>query len=482
MSDLRAVLVVAGLMLLALAAAMGAPLLMEAASGGADAGAFGVAMLITGFCGGVLVLIARGPVEHLSVRGAFLVTTLSWLALTAFAAIPFALAQMPLSVTDAVFESMSGLTTTGSTVIMDLEAQSAGVLLWRAILQWIGGVGIVVTAIAVLPLLRVGGMQLFRMESSDTSEKMLPRATEIAGAITSIYVALTALCAFTYLALGMPAFDAVAHAMTTIATGGFSTKNASMGAFTDTGADIAAVVFMLAGALPFGLYMLAMRGQTLRALRDSQARAFLATALILTLFMTVYLVATGAAGDLGPLRAAAFNVVSVLTGTGYATANYALWGAPAAAFFFLLTFVGGCAGSTACGIKIFRFQVAGAAILTQARRMARPHAVVRLRFDGRVLPDETIRSVLSFMYVYLTLYATFAMILALLGLDTVLALSAAATAISNVGPALGPTVGPAGTFAPLPDAAKWVLAAAMLIGRLEVFAVLVLFSPRFWRS
>ncbi len=482
MSDARPVLIVCGLLLLALTVAMGAPMLAEAATGGADVGPFMIAAAMSGFVGAVLTLAARGPVEALSVRAAFLVTTVSWLALTAFAAIPFSVSSAKLSVTDAFFEAMSGLTTTGATVMRDLETRSPGILLWRAILQWIGGVGIVVTAIAVLPLLRVGGMQLFRMESSDTSEKMLPRATEIAGFIGMIYLGLTGACAVTYAGLGMSGFDAIAHAMTTIATGGFSTSSRSMGAFTDTGADMAAIVFMLAGGLPFGLYMLAVRGQWGLAARDPQSRAFLALAIALTAMMTAYLLAAGVETELGPLRAAAFNVVSILTGTGYATADYAMWGPFAATFFFVLMFIGGCAGSTACGIKIFRFQVAIAALFAHALRMIRPNAVVRARYAGRPLPEETVRSVLSFFYVYLTLFAVLAMVLALFGLDSITALSAAATAISNVGPALGPTVGPMGDFAPLPDGAKWAMAAGMLVGRLELFTVLVLFTPSFWRA
>lgn len=486
MTAFRPVVLVTGVLLIGLAAAMLAPMLVAMfASREEDWQAFAWSAAATGFVGAALAISARGPVDNLDVRAAFLLTVVSWVSLAAFAALPLGMSG-ELGAADAFFEAMSGLTTTGSTVMTGLELTDRAVLLWRAILQWIGGVGIVVTAIAILPLLKVGGLQLFRLESSDRSEKLLPRAREIAGLIALIYVGLTAICAIVYRMLGVPGFDAIAHAMTTIATGGFSTSDASMGAFMDERADIAAIFFMLAGGMPFGVYMIALRGNWRAALSDPQMRAFLALSGALVAIMTGYLTLASDLEFARAARLAAFNVVSILTGTGYATADYAgadvRWGPFAFAFFFLLTFVGGCAGSTTCGIKIFRFQVMFAALKAYLSEMVRPHGVAPIRYAGRKLTDDTVYSVLSFVFLYLASFAVLAIIMSLLGEDFTTAVSAAATSISNVGPGLGGTIGPAGTFASLPDNAKWVLSVGMLVGRLEVLAVLVLFAPSFWRS
>ncbi len=521
MSEYRPVVLVTGFLLIGLAGAMLPPMVLDILDDEPEWRAFAWSALICAVAGTAMALAARGRVEMLTVRGAFVLTVASWLALAAFAALPFLLSG-DFGLEDSFFEAMSGLTTTGATMMTGLDFEDEGILLWRAILQWIGGVGIVVTAIALLPLLRIGGMQLFRLESSDQSEKVVPRAPQLAAMIGGVYLGLTLACAAIYALLGMSAFDSIAHAMTTVATGGFSTSDASMGAFTGYGADIAAIFFMIAGASPFAAYVLALRGEWRGALGDPQLRGFLIVVAILIGVMTLYLMSHGvlvaaapsvaapgeplacppgasvsvsSAGELrcerdletGALfRLAAFNVVSILTGTGYATADFAgrdmLWGPFAFAFFFTIMFVGGCAGSTACGIKIFRFQVLLIALRGYLSSMTRPHSVAPLRYAGRELPAQTIYSVLNFIFLFILSFAALAMAMAAFGLDTVTALSAAATAICNVGPGLGPVVGPAGNFANLPDAAKLVLAFGMLVGRLEALTVLVLFAPRFWRS
>jgi len=482
MRDLRPVVLVTGVLLVGLGAAMLAPMIADLLAGSPDWRAFAGAAIACGFFGSAMAISARGPVKSMSVRAAFLMTVFSWLALTAFAAIPFLFARIGLSLSDAFFEAMSGLTTTGATVITGLDTKPPGVLLWRAILQWIGGVGVVVTAIAILPLLQIGGMQLFRTESSDASDKILPRAGEIAGLISTIYLTLTIACAAVYAALGMPAFDAVAHAMTTIATGGFSTSDGSMGTFMVHGADIAAVVFMLSAALPFSVYMLAMRGDLAAFWRDGQVRSFLILVVTLVAIMTLYLAWSDRYSDGPALRYAAFNVVSILTGTGYATTAYDAWGPFAVAFFFCIMFIGGCAGSTTCAIKIFRFQVAFVALRAFINEMIRPHNVAPMRYNNRPLPESAVYSVLSFFFLFFAVFAVTALLLAAMGEDMTTAVSAAATAVANVGPGLGSNVGPGGNFASLSPGAKWVLSAAMLIGRLEILTVLVLFAPGFWRS
>ncbi len=481
MESWKPVLLVNGTMTGILALFMLVPAAVDADAGNPDWQVFLIAAFLTGFAGGIVALASRGGGD-LNIRQAFLLTTTTWITLPAFAALPFAFSELDLSYTDSFFEAMSGLTTTGSTVISGLDDAPPGLLIWRAILQWLGGIGIIVTGVAILPMLRIGGMQLFRTESSDTSDKALPRAAEISLAISLIYAALTLICAIAMWLAGMGPFDAVAHAMTTVATGGFSTRDASLGYFDSAALDVVVTVFMLIGCLPFLLFLQAVRGQPLALWRDQQVRWFLAIVAIAVAVMTLWLAATGEAPFLTGLRYAAFNVVSILTGTGYATADYGQWGAFAVVMFFFVMFIGGCAGSTSCSIKVFRFQVLYAAAHAQMSSLLRPHGIFIAHFNRRPITEQVMDSVMSFFFLFALSFAVLAVLLTLLGLDTLTAISGAATALCNVGPGLGPVIGPSGTFAPLPDAAKWLLSAGMLLGRLELFTVLVLFTPTFWRG
>ncbi|WP_281955028.1 TrkH family potassium uptake protein [Pseudophaeobacter arcticus] len=399
-----------------------------------------------------------------------------------FAALPLLLAPIGLNVTDSLFEAVSGITTTGSTVMTGLDDAPKGVLLWRAILQWIGGVGIIVTAMAILPMLNIGGMQLFRLESSDVSDKALPKAAQLAAAIGIIYLTLTILCMAGYMIAGMSSFDAIAHAMTTLATGGYSTSDASMGGFMDGGADLVAIAFMLAGALPFGMYLVAVRGNVGSALKDPQMRGFLSVIIILIATITGFLWLSSEYTQSMSLRLAAFNVISIVTGTGYATADYNAWGPFAVSAFFAFMFIGGCAGSTACSIKIFRYQVAIEAMRAYVFKMPRQHAVAPMRYGGKPLSDAVVFSVMSFFFLFFACFGVGAVVLSMMGLDPVTAWSGAASALANVGPGLGEIIGPIGTYAPLPDGAKWVLMGGMLVGRLEIVTALVLLTPSFWRA
>jgi trk system potassium uptake protein TrkH len=480
--DLRGALLVIGLLLCLLGTAMLAPMIADLVSGSADWRAFAQGSAITVFAGGALALGNRGTVTELSLRGAFLLTAGAWFTLSAFGAIPIYLANIGATAAGAFFEASSGLTTTGSTVLTGLDTMARGVLLWRGLLNGIGGAGIIVMALAVLPVLRVGGMQLFQLESSDTSEKMLPRATEIARAIAIIYVLLVAACAIAYMVTGMNTFDAAVHAMTTVSTGGFSTSDRSMGAFTEYGADIVCIVFMILGALPFGLYVLALRGNPRRLFRDAQVRLFLGLIVGITAALTIYLWIVDIHHPATGLRLAVFNVVSIITTTGFATADYTLWGGPAVCAFFAITFLGGCAGSTTGAIKTFRIHIAALSLRAYVLSLVRPHVTHRPYYNGRPVADEEIFSVLSFLFMYFACFTALAVYLSFLGLDFETAVSGAATAISNVGPGLGATIGPAGTFQPLPDAALWALSFGMILGRLELVTVLVLLSPRFWRG
>ncbi len=480
--NFRPILLALGLLLAVLGGAMWLPALADAIAGDADWKVFLVSSLVTTFTGIALALANRGPATALTIRQAFILTTAAWLVLAAFAALPFTLSRHGLDFTDAFFEAMSGITTTGSTVISGLDESSPGILLWRALLQWLGGIGIIIMAIAILPMLGVGGMQLFRMDSSDPSEKVLPRTAQIAAATATIYLALSVVCVTALWAAGMSPFEALAHAMTTVATGGFSTSDQSVGHFSSAAVDWITTLFMILGSLPFVLYLQAVRGAPLKLWRDSQVRWFLAILAVSVLVMALRLVLDGTAGPQAALRYAAFNVVSIITGTGYSTANYGSWGGFAAVAFFFFMFIGGCAGSTSCGIKIFRFQVLVSTAGVQMRRLIQPHGVFIARFNDKPIPESVTNAVLSFIFLFVLIFAILALLLMGLGLDFVTSFSGAATAIANVGPGLGEVIGPEGTFEPLPAAAKWLLSAAMLLGRLEILTVLILFTPGFWRS
>ena len=482
MIDLRPVFFVVGLMVAALGLMMFVPMTVDFYHGDKSWQTFGISGVLTTMMGAVMATAAYTPEPNLGARGAFLLTVLSWVALSFFAAIPFLMDPMQLSFTDAMFEATSGITTTGATVLTGLDDLDKGVLLWRAILQWIGGVGIVVTAMAVLPMLKVGGMQLFRLESSDMGEKILPRGASIAKAIGIIYLILTIACAIGYMMVGMSSFNAAAHAMTTVSTGGYSTSDLSMGGYMDGGADIVGVAFMILGSLPFAAYLLMGRGDLSAPFKDPQIRAFIGLLLFLTLTVTLGLLATSGLENARALRLAVFNTVSIVTGTGFATADYQTWGTFAIGLFFVFMFVGGCAGSTTCSVKIFRYQVAFEALKSYLFRMPKQHAIAPMRYDGRPLPEQIVFSVMSFFFLFFATFAVTAILLSLIGLDPITAWSGAASAVANVGPGLGDIIGPAGTYQTLPNSAKWVLLSAMIIGRLEIVTALVIMMPGFWRG
>ena len=480
--DFRPIFLVIGILLATLALIMLIPAAVDFFAGNPDWEVFAISSGVTLFVGVAMALTSRAGAMKLSIRQAFLMTTLSWLTLTFFASLPFVYTQLGLSFTDAFFESMSGITTTGSTVITGLDSLTTGILLWRALLQWLGGIGIIVMAIAVLPMLKVGGMQLFRMESSDQSEKALPRAAQVASAIGVIYLVLTMACAGAYWLAGMSGFESFAHAMTTIATGGFSTSDGSIGHFDSAWIDTIATVFMIIGGLPFLLYLRTLQGNFGAVFSDSQVQWFLTTVAVVVIVAAGWLWLENGLGPVLALRLASFNIVSIITGTGYATSDFSQWGSFALPIFFFIMFIGGCAGSTTCGIKIFRFQVLYAAARTQIHHLLQPHGVFIPYYNRRPISEEVIVSVLSFFFMWFLSFTVLALALGLLGLDFLTAFSAAATSIANVGPALGPTIGPSGTFQSLSDEAKWLLSGGMLLGRLELFTVIVLFSRSFWRG
>ncbi|PVB60006.1 TrkH family potassium uptake protein [Labrenzia sp. 011] len=470
---------VLGFLYVGLATAMLIPAIVDVAQKNADWQAFVFSALLTGMVGMLLSLAVGGSLlEGLDTRQTFILTTLAWATLPAFGALPFL--WLGIDYADAVFEAVSGFTTTGATVLTGLDGLPPGLLVWRSIMQWMGGVGIIVMAIVLLPFLRIGGMQLFQSENSDRSEKIVSRSVELIRLLGLAYVFLTVLCIASYLATGMDLFDAFNHALTTISTGGYSTHDASFGYFTNPASGWVAVFFMIVGSLPFVLLIQALRGHPLLLWRDPQVKALLGFLALVSLTMTVYLGINMRFPFDDALLRATFNVVSIVTGTGYALGDFTQWGPPVVGVAFLLMFVGGCTGSTTGGIKMFRFLVFFGTVRAHLRRMVRPHRVMSEEYAGTRLTQELSFSVLAFLVVYMGSVGVVTVALSFFDLDLVTAVSAAATSIGNVGPGLGPVIGPGGHFAPLPDGAKWLLSFAMLVGRLELFTVLVLLDPDFW--
>jgi trk system potassium uptake protein TrkH len=433
---------------------------------------------------GILCILANLEKDlKLSLRQTFLFSTLAWVTVAIFGSLPFILSNQTFSFSDAFFESMSGITTTGATIISDLDNSPKSILLWRAIMQWLGGIGIVVMAITILPLLKVGGMQLFKMEGPDSTEKILPRTIEVAAIIISTYIVLTLFCGFFYWIFGMTVFDSVCHAMTTIATGGFSTHNDSIGFFKNSNIEIVASLFIILGSIPFISYLKFSQGNRKIFFQDVQIKGLIYLLIFSTIIMFLYLLFINYQGNLfEKIRISSFNVISILSGTGYVTDDFGLWGKFSLIFFLFLMFIGGCAGSTACGIKIFRLQMLLIFLKNQVKKLIYPNSVIITKYNNQKISDDFIRSVIIFIFSFLFIFLIIAMLLSISGLDFVTSISGAASSISNVGPGLGEIIGPDGNYKSLPDLSKWILATGMLLGRLELFAVLVLFFPSFWRN
>ena len=475
---------VLGMQFLVLTVFMFPPAAIDFIAGNPDWQVFAGSAFISGFLGLMLVTISRGAMGYgVSVREGFLLTVASWVSLTVVAAIPFWLLEheIGLSAADAWFESVSGFTTTGSTVIVGLDSLSPGILLWRSITQWIGGIGVVVMAILMLPFLRVGGMQLFQLESSERGEKFVPRAGELMSLLALTYVVLTAICTAAFVWAGMTTFDAINHAMTTLSTGGFSTHDASFGYFTEPAIHWVATVFMFAGSLPLLLFAKAIKTGSMKVWRDDQVIGYCKIVATIIIGLTVWYMLKTGAGLADSLRIVSLNAVSVITTTGFALGDYTLWAPGASGIFFLLIFLGGCTGSTSGGIKTFRLQIMTIAASNYIKHLISPNRVVVSTYNGRQITREVSAAVLAFLTVMFATVMLFTVALSFFDLDFETALSAATATVTNVGPGLGSTIGPAGNFSSLPEGAKVLLSIAMLLGRLEFFTVLVVFSRDFWR-
>ncbi len=481
LSTLRLIAFLLGIFLITLAVSMLIPVATVLVMGGDDRiSDFLLPSAITVTMGVLMAMPGYPKNVQMRPRDMYLLTTASWLVVCGFAALPMVFIQH-INYTDSFFETMSGITTTGSTVLTGLDTASPGLLIWRSMLHWLGGIGFIGMAVAVLPLLRVGGMRLFQTESSDRSEKVMPRSHMVAKYILAVYVAFTVLGFFAFWWAGMTPFEAINHSMASISTGGFSTSDSSLAHWTQPAVHWVAVVFMLFGSLPFTLYVAFLRGNRKALFRDQQVRGFLGGLLITCVVFSLWLHANSEFSLLDSFRVVTVNVVSVVTTTGFALGDYTQWGGFAVLMFFYLTFVGGCSGSTAGGLKIFRFQVAYVMLKASLRQAIHPRAVIRQQYNGHTIEEDIVRSLVTLSFFFTITIGVLALILAFIGLDWVTALTGAATAVCNVGPGLGDIIGPVGNFATLPDSAKWFLCLGMLLGRLEIITILVLLTPSFWR-
>jgi trk system potassium uptake protein TrkH len=480
MSNYKTVFFTLGLLQVILGFAMIIPVIVQLIYQEFDSSFIGSSIITIIF--GVLFFLSN--LDHdkkLNLPQAFLLTALSWLSIAIFGSLPFIFSNLSLSITDSFFESMSGITTTGSTIIQNLEIAPKSILLWRALLQWLGGIGIIVMAITLMPIMNVGGMQLFKISSNDTAEKILPKSKQISIRLLIIYSILTLICALFYKLFGMNFFDSLTHSMTTIATGGFSNYNESIGHFDSFLIEITSMIFIILGSIPFIAYIKFLNGNKKIFISDSQVVVFLKVSFFSIIVLFIYLFFINGFENQS-LRFISFNVISILTGTGYVTQDFDQWGNFPLIFFLILMFIGGCAGSTACGIKIFRVQLLYYFLLNQIKKMIYPRGVFVIKYDQNIIDDKFMSSVISFIFLYIIIFFSLTAILSLTGLDFITSISGAATSISNVGPGLGEVIGPNGNFSSLENSSKWVLSLGMILGRLELFAILVLFIPSFWRK
>ncbi len=481
MSNYKTVFFTLGILQIILGLSMSVPILVQILYGELDS-SFIIAAIISIIFGTLFFLSNIDHDKKLNLQSAFLLTALSWLSVALFGSLPFVFSNLNLTFTDALFESMSGITTTGSTIIENLNIVPKAILFWRAILQWLGGIGIIIMAITLMPIMNIGGMKLFTVTSHQAPEKILPQSKAITLRLVIIYSSLTFVCAIFYKLFGMSLFDSITHSMTTIATGGFSNYNESIGYFKSGAIEFTSMIFIILGSIPFIAYIKFLGGNKKIAFDDAQIKAFIKLIILSILILYIYLVILNRGFFEINIRSVSFNVISILTGTGYVTKDFDNWGSFPLMFFLLLMFIGGCAGSTSCGIKIFRVQLLLKFLTTQIKKIIYPSGVFVIKYDKNNVDDKFMSSIISFVFLYILIFFIMTTLLSLNGLDFITAVSGAATSISNVGPGLGDTIGPNGNFYNLSDFSKWILSLGMLLGRLELFAILVLFIPAFWRK
>ena len=482
MFDLRPVFYVVGVVVTAFGFVMLVPMLVDLILRNGEAGTFAISAFLTVVIGLCLTIANRNAVgEGLTIKQTYFLVVGLFAIMPVFGAVPFIIGPANLSFTDGFFEAMSGLTTTGATVMTGLSDHHKGLLLWRGILQWFGGVSVIVVALVFLPLLRIGGMQLFQWDSTDAFGNVLPRAAEVTRSVSTIYLVLSVVCVFAYLLAGLSLFDAVVYTMTTMATGGFGNYDSS---FQDLGAaaEYVGVVFMLLASLPFLRYAQLSEGKVAPLFTDSQVRTFCLIIVCVVAALFFWQISINDESTEFAFRKSLFNGVSILTGAGFVSADYGSWGTFPVVLFFIIGLIGGCAGSTSCSVKVFRFQLLFATIWARIQKIRSPHVVALPRYRGVQVPIEVVRSVMLFLIVFFGTLAVTAVLLSLTGLDFITSLSGAAAALANIGPGLGSEIGPSGNFSGLNNFAKWLLSFVMLAGRLELIAVYALLTMRFWQN
>ena len=481
MSNYKTVFFTLGILLIILGIAMIVPMGFQLIYNEFDS-TFIISSIITITFGILFFLSNIDHLKSINTHQAFLLTALSWLSIAVFGSLPFFFSNLNLSITDSFFESMSGITTTGATILNNIENSPKGILIWRAMLQWLGGIGVILMAITLMPIMNIGGMQLLKISSYDTSEKILPKSKQISLRLILVYLFLTLSCAIFYKIFGMNFFDSITHSMTTIATGGFSNYDQSIGYFNNAYIEIISVLFILLGSIPFILYIKFISDDKKIIFKDEQVKLFFKLSLVSILILFLYLIIFNKDLSQVHIRSVVFNVVSILTGTGYVTKEFDQWGNFPLIFFLILMFIGGCAGSTTCGIKIFRVHILYYFIRNQLLKIIYPRAIINLKYNNNKVEDKLIASIISFIYLYILIFFVLASLLTLTGLDFITSISGAASSLSNVGPGLGNEIGPNSNYSGIPNQSKWLLSFGMILGRLEIFAILIIFLPSFWRK
>ena len=481
MSNYKTVFFTLGILLIILGVAMIVPFAFQLIYKELDS-TFVISGIITITFGVLFFLSNIDHLKSINTQQAFLLTALSWLSIAVFGSLPFFFSELNLSITDSFFESMSGITTTGATILSNIENSPKGILIWRAMLQWLGGIGVILMAITLMPIMNIGGMQLLKISSYDTSEKILPKSKQISLRLIMVYLFLTLFCAIFYKIFGMNFFDSITHSMTTIATGGFSNYDQSIGYFNNPYIEIVSILFILLGSIPFILYIKFISDDKKIVFKDEQVKLFFKLCLVSILILFFYLIIFNKDISQVHIRSVIFNVVSILTGTGYVTKEFDQWGNFPLIFFLILMFIGGCAGSTTCGIKVFRVHILYYFIRNQLLKIIYPRAIINLKYNNNKVDDKLIASIISFIYLYIIIFFVLASLLTLTGLDFITSISGAASSLSNVGPGLGNEIGPNSNYSGIPDQSKWLLSFGMILGRLEIFAILIIFLPSFWRK
>lgn len=482
MIDLRPIVYVLGRILIVLAILMLAPAIIDHRAGLTNGLDFLQCAIITGAIGGLLALATANAVgQGLTVRQAYLLTVAIWTILPIFGGLPFMLGEPHLTFTQAYFEATSGFTTTGSTVIIGLDSLPDGMNLWRGMTNSFGGLGIAFVAMIFLPVMRVGGMQYFKTESFDTFGKTLPRATDIARQLVIVYFGLTVICALTYRWLGMDALDAIVCAMATIATGGFAPMDASFGKYPGA-MEYAGALFMILASLPYVRYVQLINGQTKPLWLDAQVRAYLRWLAYAVGSVTLWRVLTSDMALENVFREALFNLVSIMSSTGFFSGSFSTWGGYMLVVAFMIGVIGACSGSSAAGLSVFRVQIAAAVLAAQIRKIAMPSRVTRVKYDGQNVDEDVISGLILFITGYVMVLGVMSVALTLMGVDLYSAVWGVWTSLGNIGYGFGPLVARTSTFVDYPNAAIWVMSLAMILGRLGLLAILVVLLPRFWRS